>query len=120
MDLKIPQALKVEHEELHSELAQATRAGGKIGEAAKAVAQLLHPHFVKEEEYALPPLGLLSVIAEGQVPSDTERILQMTGRLKSELARCSKNTRRSLALSRISPPQQRKKNGRSTCTLPKN
>jgi hypothetical protein len=25
-----------------------------------AVAKLMHPHFVKEEAYSLPPLGLLS------------------------------------------------------------
>jgi hypothetical protein len=49
---KIPQSLKLEHEELHSALVEATKAGGKTAEAAKAVANVLHPHFVKEEEIA--------------------------------------------------------------------
>lgn len=35
-------------------------AGSKTGEAAKVVANLMHPHFISEEEYALPPLGLLA------------------------------------------------------------
>jgi hypothetical protein len=52
MKFQIPPSLKAEHEELHGELARATRAGGRTGEAAKAVAKLMHPHFVKEEEYA--------------------------------------------------------------------
>jgi hypothetical protein len=56
MRLMIPHSLRVEHEELHAELAKATREGGQVGEAAKAVAKVLHPHFLREEEYALPPL----------------------------------------------------------------
>jgi hypothetical protein len=43
---------------------QATRAGGRVGDAAKAVAKVLHEHFVKEEEFALPALGLLSGLRE--------------------------------------------------------
>ncbi|HWQ96104.1 MAG TPA: hypothetical protein VN368_01905 [Candidatus Methylomirabilis sp.] len=63
MEFKIPQSLKLEHEKLHAELARATRVHGKIGEAAKAVEKVLHPHFMKEEEYAMPPLGLLSSLS---------------------------------------------------------
>ena len=58
---------------------------GNIGEAANRVAKLLHPHFVKEEEYALPPLGLLSLIAEGKIYPDMQKIIDMTEKLKSEL-----------------------------------
>jgi hypothetical protein len=58
--------LKLEHEELHAELARATQVSGKIGDSTKADAKILHPHFIKEEEYALPPLGLLSLLADGK------------------------------------------------------
>lgn len=87
MVTRIPEPLVMEHEELHEELVKATKAGGKTGEAAKAVASLLHPHFVKEEEYALPPLGLLSFLAEGNdvQKDEVESVLQMTDRLKEEL-----------------------------------
>lgn len=60
MELTIPESLEAEHEELHQQLYKGIKMGGKVGEAAKAVADILHPHFEKEEEYALPPLGLLS------------------------------------------------------------
>jgi hypothetical protein len=84
---KIPRPLKLEHEELHAELVKATQSGGRVGDAAKAVAKVLHEHFVKEEEFALPPLGLLSALARDQVGEDARTVLSMTDRLKSELPR---------------------------------
>jgi hypothetical protein len=85
MRFEIPTPLKTEHEELHAELVEATKAGGQTGEAAKAVAKALHPHFVKEEEYALPPLGLLKALSEGSVESDMAEVTKMTDKLEAEL-----------------------------------
>ncbi|WP_270938709.1 hemerythrin domain-containing protein [Falsiroseomonas oryzae] len=87
MDLIIPEALKAEHDGLHAELARATRLGGRTGEAAREVARLLHPHFEKEEEFALPPLALLATIARGEtVPQETARTAAaMAARLQAEL-----------------------------------
>lgn len=85
MSTTIPLPLKQEHEELHAELVAATKAGGKTGAAAQAVARVLHPHFVKEEEYALPPLGLLTQLAAGEAPPDLEPMIAMTDRLKKDL-----------------------------------
>ncbi|HEX2928673.1 MAG TPA: hypothetical protein VHV54_03100, partial [Candidatus Binatia bacterium] len=79
---KIPRPLKLEHEELHEALVQATKTGGKTGEAAKAVAKVLHHHFVKEEEFALPPIGLLSLLARGKIDKKMLGVLAMTDRLK--------------------------------------
>jgi len=85
MKFKIPKPLKLEHEELHSELIKAIKEKGKIGEAANSVAEKLHPHFVKEEEYALPPLGLLSFFAKGKITSEMKDAFTMTDRLKADL-----------------------------------
>ena len=85
MEFKIPKPLKLEHKELHEELVRATKSGGKTAEAAKAVAGLLHPHFVKEEEYALPPLGILSAVAHGKIKPGMEQVVAMTEKLKAEL-----------------------------------
>lgn len=87
MKFEIPEPMKIEHEELHSELVRATKAGGKTGEAARAVAKVLHPHFVKEEEYALPPLGLLVRLSEGKFDRDMTEVLALTDKLESELPR---------------------------------
>lgn len=85
MEIAIPRTLKVEHEELHEQLHKATRESGPVGVAAKAVAKVMHPHFVKEEEYALPPLGLLPALARGEITSDMTEVLPMTEKLKAEL-----------------------------------
>jgi hypothetical protein len=85
MKFEIPGSLKAEHDELHAELVAATRAGGKVSEAAHAVAKALHPHFMKEEEYALPPLGLLAMIADDEFPTDISAVVAMTDKLKKEL-----------------------------------
>ncbi len=85
MKITIPASLKSEHRELHAELARAVRTPGPIGRAAEAVAELLHPHFVKEEQYALPPIGLLKALAEGKANEDMREVLVMTDRLKKDL-----------------------------------
>ena len=85
MIFTIPQPLKEEHEALHTMLKHATQLSGKTGESAKAVAKLMHPHFVKEEEYALPPLGLLPQLSSGKISEDMKQVLPMTDKLKKEL-----------------------------------
>jgi len=84
LDYGIPHSptLELEHEELQAELAQATQVRGKLGDAAKAVAKILHPHFQKEEEYAFPPLGLLPLLAEGKVTPEMGEVLHLTDHLK--------------------------------------
>ena len=87
MEFKIPQPLKLEHEELHAELVRATKESGKVGEAARSVAKALHSHFEKEEEYALPPLGLLPLLAKGEVRPEMEKAIALADKLKAELPR---------------------------------
>jgi len=86
MELKIPPSLKHEHGEMRASLEIAQKAAGKSGEAAREVARLLVPHFKKEEEYALPPLDALAVLAGGGVPDNPEAIIAKADRLRHELA----------------------------------
>lgn len=82
---KIPQSLQAEHAELHQELSEAIKEGGKVGETAKVVAERLHSHFVKEEEYALPQLGLLTTLAEGKLTPEMGAAINVSDRLKADL-----------------------------------
>ena len=82
MEFKAPETLREEHMELHKELARIKEVGGKIGEAAELVAEIMHPHFVKEEEYAMPPLGLLAPLAKGDITPEMAGILDATNKLK--------------------------------------
>jgi len=77
--------MKLEHKELHAQLVKATKEPGVIGEAAKAVAEVLDNHIIKVEGYALPPLGLLRQLASGTVTGEMRDVFVMTDRLKAEL-----------------------------------
>lgn len=85
MEFIIPAPLKREHEELHEVLRKATKEGGAVGDAAKALAKLMHPHFVKEDTYALPPLGLLPLVAKGTVTPEMAEVLKLTDKLEQDL-----------------------------------
>jgi hypothetical protein len=85
MNPKTPQSLKTEHEELHAELEKAIKSGGATGEAARGVDCALQPHFMREEEYALPPLGLLPTLASGKVSPDMMAAVDMASSLRSSL-----------------------------------
>ena len=83
----IPESMRVEHAEIHDELVRATRLPGRIGDAARALATILHSHFVREEEIALPPLGLLAPLARGELAAEMRDVLPMTDALRAELPR---------------------------------
>lgn len=85
MNYEIPVPLKQEHEALHDQLRQATQAGGEVGELAETLALLMHPHFVKEDQIALPPLGLLAALAHGDATPEMAGVLALTDRLEAEL-----------------------------------
>jgi hypothetical protein len=82
--ITVPRTIKAEHRELHHELTRAVESGGPTGEAARRVADLLHPHMLKEEEFCLPPLSLLASLAKGETIPDGGTVLAMTERLKAQ------------------------------------
>ena len=84
MPLGIPKAMEEEHEELHAELAKATKTRRKVGEAAKKVAEVLHPHFEKENEIALPVIGVARELAEGKTSPDFPKALELCDKFKAE------------------------------------
>lgn len=84
MKFTIPSPLQHEHDALHERLRQATQAGGEVGDAARTLARLMHPHFVKEDEIALPPLGLLAALARGEWNAEMAEVLTLTERLEAE------------------------------------
>ena len=76
--------MREEHEELHRELKRATMIPGKVGEAAKRVAEVLHPHFEKENAIALPELGVARELAEGKTSTDFPKALKLCDKFKLE------------------------------------
>ena len=87
IQIEIPESMRLEHEEIHAALVAATEEPGAVGEAARALAEVLHPHFVREEQIALPPLGLLAPLARGEYEPAMREVLPMTDSLEAEWSR---------------------------------
>ncbi len=83
-----PPAMNAEHAHLHEQLAAALAAGGRTAEAAKAVEAVLSKHFVEEEAYALPPLGLLALLGERKLPppEQARAAIAMADKLRANYA----------------------------------
>lgn len=82
-----PESIRVEHEQIHKALEALTQVEGAVGKAATELASTLHPHFMREEEIALPPLGLLAPLAAGQMPAGMQEAATMADTLKKEMPR---------------------------------
>ncbi len=85
MALTVREAIRLEHQELDERLRGLTRLSGHVGATARAVARLLHPHFQKEEELALPPLALLPALAQDSTPADVDEARALATRLRAAL-----------------------------------
>ncbi len=81
--MKAPPSLRREHEELHADLARAGQMPGLLGQTAREVARIMHPHFLREDEYAMPPLSLLPRLSHGQVTPDMAEVLPLLARVKA-------------------------------------
>ncbi|HSQ30737.1 MAG TPA: hemerythrin domain-containing protein [Gemmatimonadaceae bacterium] len=85
--IHIPASVRSEHQEIHAALVAATKAKGKVGAAARDLARILDPHFRREEQIALPPLGLLAPLSRGEFNTQMRDVLPMTDSLRAELPR---------------------------------
>ena len=83
----IRESIRAEHEEIHTRLEKAMKAPGGTGRAARELARALHPHFVREEQIALPPLALLAPLARGEFSPAMRAILPLTDSLRAEMPR---------------------------------
>ncbi len=84
---ELPHVLRVEHEELHEEMLQATKLGGETGAAAREVVKVLFPHVLLEEEFGIPPLAILPRLARGEISPDMARVIPLAEMLKIQLTR---------------------------------
>ena len=78
MNYEIPLPGRHEHDALHDRLRQATQAGGEVGGLAKTLARLMHPHSVKEDQIALPLMGLPAALARGDATPEMAGVLVLT------------------------------------------
>jgi Hemerythrin HHE cation binding domain len=85
MTLTVPESLRSEHGALHAFLVGACREAGELGEAARLLARLMDAHAGREEQFALPPLGLLAALARGELRDDMAEAFIHTDWLRKNL-----------------------------------
>ena len=82
---KIPGPVKEEYEALYWKLNEAARVRGEVGHAAMAAFRHVQSHYLKDQEFALPPLKLLPTVAADNVNEEIDNIRTMCDRLKRNL-----------------------------------
>jgi len=85
MALHVPISLKSEHESLLARMRRAMRENDATGEAARRVMQVMDGHMMREEKFALRPLGILKALARGETPAELADVAQLVHDFKAEL-----------------------------------
>ncbi len=85
MKLQIPEPLRLREEAICTALRGAAETGGDTGEAAELLEAILLPHLEKERMDVLQPLGLLSLLARGEINSEMLEVLPQIDQLKNDL-----------------------------------
>jgi len=85
MATNTPESLLYEHRELSQALEKATSAPGRTGKAARDVLDVLAPHILVEERFAMPLLSALAGIARGEISPDMAQCIETADALKAEL-----------------------------------
>jgi hypothetical protein len=69
--LMVPQSIRLEHAAIVERLTKEAAKGGVSAAIAQRALVLIKAHFAKEEEFVLPPLGLLDQLSAGGQPTDS-------------------------------------------------
>lgn len=94
----IPPVLDKEHDGLNQELESVILSGGATGKSAENIRHLLQIHLVKEEQYALLPLGALPLFSNEQRLENSDSVIDKAQQLELHLAEM-KNENKMLLLS---------------------
>lgn len=82
---EVPASLKEDHTCLLEKLQRIALFQDSSGLAAKKLKNLMQHHFQEEEDYVLSPLGLLPMLASGKIPEQSEDVIKLTEKFKTQL-----------------------------------
>lgn len=86
---QVPSSIKKEHEYLLDKIHKITLFQDSTGRTAIKLYDLMQHHFTEEEDYVLPPLGILPLLASGTLPEERNEVIQLCEKLKSQLSHLS-------------------------------
>lgn len=85
----VPTSIKNEHEYLLAQIHETTLFQDSTGHVAVKLEELMQHHFNEEEDFVLPPLGLLPLLASGQLPEQSKEVILLTEKLKLQMLHMS-------------------------------
>lgn len=85
MGMQVPVSLKSGHEAIHAALKRATGEPGALGETARTIARIMSGHMMREEKFALRPLGLLKALARGETPAELAEAAKLAQAFRLEM-----------------------------------
>jgi hypothetical protein len=86
---EVPSSIKAENQYLLDKVKPLTLYPDSTGIAALKLNELMQHHFKEEEDYVLPPLGLLPSLAAGALPEQRKEVIALTAKLKLQLPHMS-------------------------------
>ena len=84
--IETPEVILKDHHYFLEKLEQATFYQDSTGYYARELYEVMEFHFKEEEDYVLPPLGVLPVLAGGGFPENAEEIIGLTERYRKNPA----------------------------------
>jgi len=82
---EVPSSIKKEHEYLLEKIHAITLFHDSTSLAAVKLYDLMQHHFKEEENFVLPPLGLLPLLTSAKLPEQSKAVIQLCEKLKSQL-----------------------------------
>jgi hypothetical protein len=86
---EVPSSIKKDHENLLDQIHRITLFQDSAGLVAIKLNDLMQHHFKEEEDFVLPPLGLLPLLTSGKLPEQSKEVIQLCEKLKSQLLHLS-------------------------------
>lgn len=86
---EVPSSIKAEHQYLLDKIYKISLFQDSTGRVAIKLNELMQHHFNEEEDYVLPPLGLLPILSTGKLPEQSKEVIVLTEKLKSQLSHMS-------------------------------
>ncbi|MDO9186986.1 MAG: hemerythrin domain-containing protein [Bacteroidia bacterium] len=86
---EVPSSIKEEHKYLLDKIYKISLFQDSTGRVAIKLNDLMQHHFKEEEDYVLPPLGLLPLLSTGKLPEQSKEVIVLTEKLKSQLSHMS-------------------------------
>lgn len=86
---EVPSSIKEEHQYLLDKIYKISLFQDSTGRVAIKLNDLMQHHFKEEEDYVLPPLGLLPLLSTGKLPEQSKEVIVLTEKLKSQLSHMS-------------------------------